>query len=77
MKNEQSNTTKKGMAYDRILCAVNPIEDAINKGESELDFYLSEVSKEQFIADIDDLKKQRYANKRAIERAIEQLQKLL
>ncbi len=70
MKNDSKVT------YDSVLCAVNPIEDAINKGESELDFYLSDVSKEQFIADIDDLKK-RYANKRAIEGAIEQLQKLL
>lgn len=24
MKNEQSNTTEKGMAYDRLLCAVCP-----------------------------------------------------
>jgi len=24
MKNEESNTTEKGMAYDRLLCAVCP-----------------------------------------------------
>jgi hypothetical protein len=64
------------LTYDSVLSTVNPIEDAINKGESELDFYLSEVTKEQFILDVEDLKK-RYANKRAIEGAIEQLQKLL
>lgn len=54
----------------------NPIEKAIEEGESELDFYLGEVTKEEFVTHVKELKK-KYANKGAIEEAINQLKKLL
>ena len=58
------------------LNKINPIEDAINKGDIELDFYLEEVTKEEFKEHINDLKK-RYSDKQAIESAITELRKLL
>lgn len=60
---------------DKFL-KINPIEDAIQKGDIELDLYLSEVGKEQFVADVADLKR-RYANKQAIQGAIDHLSTLL
>lgn len=59
-----------------ITNEMNEIEKAIINGEFGIDLYLGEVSADQFKADIEDLKK-RYANKEAIQQAVNQLQQLL
>lgn len=53
---------------------INPIEEAIKI--DMVAFYLEEVTKADFIKHIEDLKR-RYADKGAIEQAINELQKLL
>ena len=55
---------------------MNALELAIEEGKSAVDFYLSDVSIDQFIQDIQEIKK-KYANKGAIEEAINTLKKML
>ena len=54
----------------------NELELALAGGINRIDFYLGDTSPQQFIADIEDLKK-KWADKAAIKQAIIELQKLL
>lgn len=55
---------------------MNDLKWIIESGTDEIDFYLGEVTSEQFIADVKELIK-RKADKSAIEEAIKRLQELL
>jgi hypothetical protein len=55
---------------------INAIEEAIQNGDTAIDFYLDEVTKSQFIADVKDLKA-RYSDTQAIKNAISALSELL
>lgn len=55
---------------------MNPIEEAVQKGDVAVEAYLGDVSAQQFKWDVEDLKK-KYSNKGAISDAITKLQELL
>ena len=56
--------------------AINPIDQALNGTDDDLDFYLSEVKKDDFRRDIASLKAES-VDKGAIMKAVEMLQALL
>ena len=55
---------------------MNDLKWIIENGDAEIEYYLENVTKEQFIADVKELMKKQ-TNKAAIKEAINKLQELL
>jgi len=55
---------------------MNDLKWIIENGDEEIEYYLENVTKEQFVADVKELMKKQ-TDKSAIEEAIKRLQELL
>lgn len=74
MRSEFNNHNKdEAVSMEEVK---NRIEIAIESGEEGIDFYLSDVSKLEFVEDIKDLKR-RYADKEFVREIIRKLQELI